>query len=75
MTNMHSKLGIILELVELGERAFIYKLKKRRPLISPLELEEAVRSWYRERPGAEQGDAVGVPGDVRRFDRCDNSKG
>jgi len=73
MTGMPSKFEMILELVELGERAFIYKLKKKNPLISPMEIEEAVSAWYRDRPGAVLGDAVGIPGDVRRFNTCDNS--
>lgn len=73
MTNEQSKFGVILELVELGERAFVYKLKKMNPLISPREIEEAVRAWYRDRPGAVLGDGVGVPGDIGRFNRCDSS--
>lgn len=73
MTNLLSKFEIILELVELGERAFVYKLKKSNPHISTTEIEEAVRGWYQDRPGAEQGDGVGVPGDIGRFNACENS--
>ena len=73
MTNLPSKCRIILELVELGERAFVYKLKRTNPLISTTEFEEAVRGWYQDRPGARQGDGVGVLGDVGRFDSCQNS--
>ena len=72
MSAEHSKFGIILELVELGERAFVYKLRKSNPLIYPFEVDEVVKAWYQDRPGAELGDGVGVPGDVRRFDECDN---
>jgi len=73
MSVQQSKFGIVLELVELGERAFIHKLKKTNPLISPTEIEEAVRGWYRDRPGAVMGDGVGVPGDIGRFNGCDSS--
>ena len=69
-----SKFEIILELVELGERAFIHKLKKTNPLISPTEIEESVKDWYRDRPGAVLGDGTGVPGDIGRFYVCDNSR-
>lgn len=70
---MQSKFGVIFELVELAERAFIFKLKKRNPFITTSEIERAVRAWYQDRPGAELGDGVGEPGDISRFNRCDNS--
>jgi hypothetical protein len=68
-----TKFETILELVELGERAFVYKLKKMNPLISTTEIEEAVRGWYQDRPGAEMGDGVGIIGDIERFKSCKNS--
>lgn len=70
---MHSKFEVILELIELAERAFVFKLKKDNPLITPSEIEEAVRAWYLDRPGAPLGDGVGEPGDISRFNQCDNS--
>ncbi|XZE19647.1 hypothetical protein SH449x_004973 [Pirellulaceae bacterium SH449] len=73
MSSNQSKFEMIFELVELGERAFVFKLKKKDPLISSAAIEEAVRAWYQERPGAEFGDGVGEPGDISRFNRCDNS--
>ncbi|MDZ4849536.1 MAG: hypothetical protein SGI77_09590 [Pirellulaceae bacterium] len=73
MSVQQSKFEIIMELVELGERAFIHKLKKTNPLISLTEIEESVEDWYRDRPGAALGDGTGVPGDVGRFHRCDRS--
>ena len=73
MTGKQSKFGVIFELIELGERAFVFKLKKANPLISPQAIEDAVRAWYQERPGAAFGDGVGEPGDIGRFNRCDNS--
>lgn len=73
MSREQDKFNIILELIELGERAFVHKLKMKNPHLSPAEIAAAVRGWYLHRPGAELGDGVGVPGDIKRFDRCDNS--
>ena len=45
-------------------------LEKRRELQqlgTPEEVEAAVQEWYKDRPGAELGDAVGRVGDPRRF--------
>jgi len=61
------KFAVVLELLELAERAFVYKLKRERPEITQPEIDEAVSKWYRHRPGAEFGDGVGVPGDPKRF--------
>jgi hypothetical protein len=72
MGDKHSKFSIVLELLELGERAFIHKLKQSNPSISSKEIEESVKAWYRERPGAVLGDGVGVPGDIKRFQTCDS---
>ncbi len=65
----HERFSIVLELLEIAERAFVYKLTKRRPTISEQEIETALRDWYAQRPGASLGDGVGVPGDRRRFQR------
>lgn len=59
--------AVVLELLELAERAFLFKLKRDRPGITDLELEEEIRKWYRHRPGAVFGDGEGVPGDPKRF--------
>lgn len=75
MNDHRKKFEIILELIELGERAFVHKLKKKNPGITPSEIEEAIRQWYQHRPGAELGDSTGVPGDTRRFQPCDRSNG
>jgi hypothetical protein len=64
-----AKFKILMELIELSERAFIFKLKKKRPNITEQEIELELRSWYQDRPGAEHGDGVGVPGDPSRFDK------
>jgi hypothetical protein len=63
------KFANVLELINVAERAFVYKLKKKDPDISEEAVQLAVRNWYQERPGAELGDADGVPGDIRRFEK------
>jgi len=65
--NSITKFEIIGELQELGERAFIHKLKERRPDITPEELRIEVNRWYRIRPGAEHGDGPGRVVDPSRF--------
>lgn len=68
MINYVKKFELIVELLELSERAFLYKLKKRKPDLSPDQIKEELRNWYQTRPGAEHGDGVGVPGNPSRFD-------
>ncbi len=62
-------LEIFLELQEIVENAFIYKLKKKNPSISEESIKKAVTDWYHIREGAENGDAEGTVGDIRRFNR------
>ena len=61
-------LQIVQELLDLAERAFVHKLKKRNPEITDDAIRAAINQWYATRPGAELGDGVGVPGDPKRFD-------
>jgi hypothetical protein len=65
--NDASKLSVFLDLMQIVERAFVHKLKVRRPDITQEEISAAVTSWYMERPGAEHGDADGVVGDISRL--------
>ena len=67
-TGPKSKLQIVIQLLEIAERAFVYKLTKRNPEMTESEIKTAVGNWYATRPGAELGDGVGVPGDPKRFD-------
>ncbi len=62
------KLQIVAQLLDIAERAFVYKLSKRHPEMTEAEVKSAIRNWYATRPGAELGDGVGVPGDPKRFD-------
>ncbi len=67
MENSVEKFEIIGELQEFGERAFIHKVKERKPGITPEELRIEVNRWYRIRPGAENGDGPGRVVDPSRF--------
>ncbi|MGI8729999.1 MAG: hypothetical protein ACR2LK_08440 [Solirubrobacteraceae bacterium] len=58
-----SRLRDALELHDLGERLLRQRLRRERPQITAVELDDAIRSWLRERPGAEHGDAVGPRSD------------
>jgi hypothetical protein len=60
---------MIAEVQLLAERAFVFKLKEKNPNITPDEVEAEVAKWYKDRPGAEFGDAVGRIGDPRRFNK------
>ncbi len=60
---------MIFELQRLAERAFIYKLKEKRPEITEREILFELNKWYKIRPGAEHGDGVGRLGDPARFDK------
>lgn len=44
------KFRVISELQQLGERAFIHKLKKRRPEITDSEISAEVAEWYLAKP-------------------------
>jgi len=62
-TTMHddpgARLRDALELHDLGERMLRQRLRRERPQITDAELDDAIRRWLRERPGAENGDAAG----------------
>lgn len=44
------RLEIFLELMELIENAFIFKLKKKNPNISEEEISTEIESWYKDKP-------------------------
>jgi hypothetical protein len=58
---------MIAELQRLAERAFVYKLKQKRPDITDLQVDAELSRWYKDRPGADFGDGVGRVGDPSRF--------
>lgn len=41
--------------------------KKKFPDITDAEIRSKLTEWYQSRPGAEDGDGSGVPGDISRF--------
>ena len=55
-----------LELVALAEDMIRAKVLRENPEATVAEIEEAIGRWYAHRPGAEQGDAVGRPGNWPR---------
>ncbi len=67
MKNCINKLKIISELLKLSERAFLHKLKKKKPNLTESEIALELKNWYLHRPGAEYGDGEGVPGNLDRF--------
>ncbi len=69
MKSCRLKFQIILELIALSERAFLYKLKRKNSALSEAQAQESLKEWYKLRPGAEHGDGEGVPGDASRFDK------
>lgn len=62
-----ARFEMIAELQLLAERAFVFKLREKHPELTPDEIEAEVAKWYKDRPGAEHGDAVGLIGDPNRF--------
>ena len=53
------KLRIALELFESGVAMMRETLKREHPTESDAQIEERLRQWIRDRPGAEDGDCVG----------------
>lgn len=49
------------ELHAFGVRIYRQRLRLEQPEASDDEIDAAVEAWLRHRPGAEHGDAVGVP--------------
>ena len=58
---------LLMELRRLGERAFLLKLRQKYPALTPQQANEELSKWYRNRPGAQNGDGVGRIGDLARF--------
>ncbi len=67
MKSYVAQFQLILEMQRFAERAFVHKLKKKRPEITPNELRQEIDNWYTDRPAAPFGDGVGRVGDPSRF--------
>ena len=58
-----NKLHLALELFEAGCEMMMLNLKRAHPHASEVEIDELYREWLHTRPGAEFGDAEGIPVD------------
>jgi len=59
---MAQRLRLAFDLYEAGEDLMRQNLRRQNPQADAAEIERRLVAWLRHRPGAEQGDAVGVPG-------------
>lgn len=57
-----ARMRIAFDLAATAEQMMRQNLRRRNPDASDEEIEAGIRAWYRHRPGAEHGDAEGVPG-------------
>ena len=55
------RLRIALDLHDAGVEMMRQNLRRRHPDVDENEIERLLVAWLHERPGAEQGDAVGRP--------------
>lgn len=53
------RLGIALELYQVGERMLRQRLRRERPQATSEEIDAEVSRWLQRRPGAEHGDFPG----------------
>ena len=60
-TTPAERLQIALQLHDEGVALMRQNLRRRNPEAGEDEIEEMLVAWLHERPGAEHGDAVGVP--------------
>ena len=67
MKSLVAQIQLVLNIQKFAERAFVNKLKKKRPDLTPQEINEEIDKWYTDRPGAPFGDGVGRIGDPSRF--------
>lgn len=61
------KLQIFLDLMQIVENGFIFKLKASRPDITDEEVEKAVTEWYRSKPEPGFDNPDCERGDISRF--------
>lgn len=58
---------IALELADLAEQMLRSRTMRKHPEYGEHDIEHVIDAWYADRPGAEQGDAVGRSIDLGRF--------
>jgi hypothetical protein len=59
---MAERLRLAFDLYEAGEDLMRQNLRRQNPHADAAEVEHRLVDWLRHRPGAEAGDAEGVPG-------------
>ena len=57
-----ARLRVALDLFAFGEAMMRQRISRENPALTPAEIDARLRAWLRFRPGAEHGDAEGVPG-------------
>ncbi len=55
------RMRIAFDLYQTAEEMKRQRLRRRNPAATEQEIEEGIRAWLAERPGAEHGDGFGVP--------------
>jgi hypothetical protein len=63
------RLRVAFDLHEAGIRLMRARLRREHPDLEQSTIEELLVTWLRERPGATNGDATGVPGSWPRKPR------
>jgi hypothetical protein len=59
---MAARLRLAFDLYEAGEDLMRQNLRRQDPQADAAEIERRLVAWLRLRPGAEQGDAIGIAG-------------
>lgn len=57
------RLRAALDMYEFGERMYRNTLRRRDPAATSAQIDQRVRAWQQERPGAHLGDAEGSASD------------
>jgi hypothetical protein len=61
------RLQLALEMFEFGVEMKAARLRREHPDATPAAIQRMIDDWLGERPGAEHGDAPGVPVPLDRF--------
>lgn len=61
LTSDAQRLKLALDLFTAGEEVMRQKLRRQHADLTDAQIETLVRQWLQERPGAEYGDAPGLP--------------
>jgi len=56
-----ARLRLALDMFEAGEQMMRASLMRRHPDATPIQIEDLLREWLADRPGAARGDAVPQP--------------